>query len=323
MIFASILTSTQQLHIPDGFLHNVVSAVCWIVAAVVIAIAVRKAQAKFDERLVPLAGIMAAFIFAAQMINFPVAGGTSGHMVGAALAFIVLGPWLGMLVMSAVIILQALLFQDGGLVVMGANLIVMGIVPGFIGYQIYQFAVGQTQRIKLGVAAGAAWVSIMAAALVTALLLAFSGTISAAIAIPAMLGIHALIGIGEALITTAVLTFIMNSRPTLLEQGAADNGKGNWAVIGLVLALIVVLFAPLASGSPDGLEWVAEQTGFIETAQDAPFELLPDYTIPALGETGMSTIVAGLIGALLVGGIAFGVSRLLMRRPQSTQQSTQ
>lgn len=323
MIFASILTSTQQLHIPDGFLHNVVSAVCWLIAAVVIAIAVRRSQAKFDERLVPLAGIMAAFIFAAQMINFPVAGGTSGHMVGAALAFIVLGPWLGMLVMAAVIILQALLFQDGGLVVMGANLIVMGIVPGFIGYQVYQFAVNGTQKVKLGTAAVAAWASIMAAALVTALLLAFSGTISATIAIPAMLGIHALIGIGEALITTAVLTFIMNSRPALLERDAADNGKGNWAVIGLVLALIVVLFAPLASGSPDGLEWVAEQTGFIETAQDAPFELLPDYTIPALGDSAMSTVVAGLVGALLVGGIAFGVSRLLMRRPQSTQQSTQ
>lgn len=316
MIFGSILTSTQQLHIPDGFLHNLVAVVCWIVAAFVLAIAVRKARSKFDERLVPLAGIMAAFIFAAQMINFPVAGGTSGHMVGAALAFVILGPWLGMLVMAAVIILQALLFQDGGLVVMGANLIVMGIVPGFIGYQIYQIVANKSRALKLGGAAVAAWVSIMAAALVTALLLAFSGTVSAGIVIPAMLGIHALIGIGEALITAAVMAFILNSRPTLLARDAVDNGKGNWAVIGLILVLVVVLFSPLASGSPDGLEWVAEQTGFLETAQDAPFQLLPDYTIPTLGESGVSTIVAGLIGALIVGGVVFAISRTL-RRSQS------
>lgn len=310
---ASILSSTQQLHIPDGFLNNIVSITCWLIAAGIIALAARRSQAKFDEKLIPLAGIMAAFIFAAQMINFPVAGGTSGHMVGATLAFIILGPWLGMLVMTAVIVLQALLFQDGGLVVMGANLLVMGVVPGFVGYQIYQLVANRERNIRLAVAGGAAWLSIMAAALVTSLLLAFSGTVSAGIVIPAMLGIHVLIGLGEALITAAVLSFILQSRPTLLERDAVDNSRSNWAIIGLILALIVVLFAPLASGSPDGLEWVAEQTGFIGNAQDAPFELLPDYTTPGLGEGALSTIIAGLTGALVVGITAFLTARILRK----------
>lgn len=313
---ANIPFSNPSLHIPDGFLANLVSIVCWAIAIGVIALAVRKAQDSFDERLVPLAGIMAAFIFAAQMINFPVAGGTSGHLVGATLAFIILGPWLGMLVMTAVIVLQALLFQDGGLIVMGANLIVMGVVPGFVGYQIYQFAQGRSKGVMLAVAGVAAWVSIMAAALVTALLLVFSGTISAGVALPAMLGIHAVIGLGEALITVAVLAFIMQTRPQLLHRDASESGKSNWAIIGLVLALLVVLFAPLASGSPDGLEWVAETTGFIDTAQDAPYEILPDYTIPGLGETPISTILAGVIGAVIVAGLTYGVAKLL-RKPSA------
>jgi cobalt/nickel transport system permease protein len=122
------------LHIPDGFLSTLVAAACWLIILLTLAYAVRAAQRTLDERLIPLAGIMGAFIFAAQMINFPVAGGTSGHFIGAALAFIILGPWLGLLTMTAVIALQALLFQDGGLVVMGANILVMGVVPGFRGW---------------------------------------------------------------------------------------------------------------------------------------------------------------------------------------------
>ena len=117
------------LHIPDGFLSVGVAAVCWLFILAVLAYALRLTQRTLDERLIPLAGIMGAFIFAAQMINFPVAGGTSGHFIGATLAFVVLGPWLGLLTMTAVIALQALLSQDGGLVVMGANILIMGLVP--------------------------------------------------------------------------------------------------------------------------------------------------------------------------------------------------
>lgn len=305
--------STLALHIPDGFLNTFVALVCWVISLGVLVFAVRNAQEAFDERLIPLAGIMGAFIFAAQMLNFPVAGGTSGHFVGAAFAFIVLGPWLGFLTMTAVIALQALLFQDGGLVVMGANLMVMGVVPGFVALQIYRPGSGKSSRVQLGVTAVAAWLSIMAAALVTTLLLAFSGTTALGVALTAMLGVHALIGIGEALITAGALAFIQQTRPGLLAPGPA-TGRGNWAIIGLIMALVVVLLAPFASGHPDGLEWVAETTGFIDTAQDAPYQLLPDYTIPFLGETALSTILAGIIGALIVAGVVISAARGLRQR---------
>ena len=309
----SIFASVQALHIPDGFLSTAVSILCWVITLVVLVIAVRKAQANYDERLVPLAGIMAAFIFAAQMINFPVAGGTSGHLIGAALAFIVLGPWLGLLAMTAVIVLQALLFQDGGLVVMGANILVMGIIPGFVGYGVYQLVGNYGRTVKLIGAGVGAWLSIIAAAAVTAFLLGFSGTTNLMLALPLMVGIHALIGIGEAIVTVAALAFIMSARPHLL--GAQESGKGvRWLLAGLGLALLVVFLAPFASGSPDGLEWVAEQQAFIDTAVSAPFSLLSDYTIPMLGETASSTIIAGLIGAVIVAAIVFGVGRLLGRK---------
>ena len=243
----SIFASIQALHIPDGFLSTAVSILCWVITLIVLVIAVRKAQANYDERLVPLAGIMAAFIFAAQMINFPVAGGTSGHLIGAALAFIVLGPWLGLLAMTAVIVLQALLFQDGGLVVMGANILVMGIIPGFVGYGVYQLVGNYGRTVKLIGAGVGAWLSIIAAAAVTAFLLGFSGTTNLMLALPLMVGIHALIGIGEAIVTVAALAFIMSARPHLL--GAQESGKGvRWLLAGLGLALLVVFLAPFASG---------------------------------------------------------------------------
>lgn len=308
------LPAITYLHIPDGFLNVLVSLVAWVLTLVILGIAVAKTRGEFEERLVPLAGIMAAFIFAAQMLNFPVAGGTSGHFVGAALAFIVLGPWLGLLVMTAVVAVQALLFQDGGLVVMGANILVMGIVPGFAAYYVYRLGRGRGRGVRLALAGVAAWVSVEMAALVTALLVAFSGTSSLTIVLPAMLGVHALIGIGEAIITVAALGFIWRTRPDLVEGAGGAAGKSGWVVVGLAIALLAVLFAPFASGHPDGLEWVAETTGFIDTAQNAPYQILPDYTVPFLGETGLSTVLAGLIGVLVVAGLVVLAARSLRGR---------
>ncbi len=313
MSFFIFPASVPLLHVPDGFLNLPIAIVSWVITLIVLYFAVRNAQEIFDERLVPLAGIMAAFIFAGQMLNFPVAGGTSGHLVGATLAAIVLGPWVGVLAMTAVISLQALLFQDGGLVVMGANILIMGIVPGFVGYGVYQLIRTQGRGVRLVGTAVAAWVSVEMAAFITALLIGFSGTSSLAVAVPAMLGIHALIGLGEALITVAALSFIERTRPAMLAPSGV-SGSGRWVVAGLIIALAVTLFAPLASPSPDGLEWVAEQVGFLETAQDAPFELLPDYTIPFLGETAVSTIVSGIIGVLIVAAVTYALGRLLQRR---------
>lgn len=308
-----IFASLAQLHIPDGFLSVVISVLCWAVTLITLYFAVQKAQNKFDERLVPLAGIMAAFIFAAQMLNFPVAGGTSGHFIGAALATIVLGPWLGILVMAAVIILQALLFQDGGLLAMGANVLVMGIVPAFVGYGLTRSFLNRPRGQRLAVIGVASWLSLMAAAFITALLLWLSNASALGIVVPAMLGVHAIIGLGEALITVAAYTFIVQTRPELVERGKTSGGR-NWVLGGVLIALFVVFFAPLASGSPDGLEWVAGEKGFLQTAQEAPFEILPDYTVPFLGDGAMSTIAAGIIGALVVFAIAFVVVRTL-RRP--------
>jgi cobalt/nickel transport system permease protein len=260
---------------------------------------------------------MAAFIFAGQMINFPVAGGTSGHLVGAALAAIVLGPSLSIVVMTAVIALQALLFQDGGLLAMGANILVMGVIPALVGYGLYRAVAGRANgRRRLAGAAAGAWLSVIAAALFTALLLGFSNTVSFAVAVPVMLGVHALIGIGEALITVGALGFILRARPQLIERNATGHER-SWAIAGISLALAVVLLAPLASSFPDGLEWVAGEMGFLERAQDAPYTLLPDYTVPFLGETALSTIVAGVLGALLVASLVFVTTRLLKSSTQS------
>jgi cobalt/nickel transport system permease protein len=262
-------------------------------------------------------GIMAAFIFAAQMINFPVAGGTSGHMLGGALAAIVLGPWAGILVMTSVVGLQGLLFQDGGLLVMGANILNMGIIPALIGFGLYRLAAGRSKGLRTGLVASGAWISVLAAALLTSFQLWLSGTSPAGIVFPAMLGIHALIGIGEALISVAAFSFIAQVRPDLLiaEGGARHTGKG-WIVVGGLISLLVVFLAPLASAFPDGLERVAEDLGFLEAAQDSPYAIFSDYLIPALGDSSLSTILAGLVGIFAV-ALAILVIGLAMRKPST------
>jgi cobalt/nickel transport system permease protein len=303
------------LHIPDGFLNVTVSVICWVISIVMIGMAVSKTNKSLGEKQVPLMGIMAAFIFAAQMINFPVAGGTSGHLLGGALAAIVLGPWAGMLVMTAVIAVQALLFQDGGLLVMGANILNMGLLTAAIGYGLYRSVANSSQTTKLAVAGIAAWLSVMAGALATALQLWLSGTSNLQTVVIAMLGVHALIGIGEALITIAALSFIFRTRPDLVGEGSAssEGGRG-WVIAGVVISLVVVLLSPLASGDPDGLERVAIDMGFIDAGQAAPYEIIPDYTLPFLGETPLSTIIAGGIGALIVLGIMVVTGRSLQKK---------
>src|SRR5688572_17479551 len=139
--------SPTPLHIPDGFLSLVVSAICWVLTTLVIGAAISRTNKSLGEKQIPLMGVMAAFIFAAQMINFSVLGGTSGHLLGGALAAIVLGPWAGMLVMTTVIAVQSLLLQDGGLVVMGANILNMGIITCAIGYGLYRAAAGQSRIV--------------------------------------------------------------------------------------------------------------------------------------------------------------------------------
>jgi cobalt/nickel transport system permease protein len=257
-------------------------------------------------------GVMAAFIFAAQMINFPVAGGTSGHLIGGALAAIALGPWAAMLVMAAVVGVQALLFQDGGLLALGANVLNMGVVPAAIGYGLYRGAAGAARPVRLAVAGTAAWLSVVGAALLTALQLWLSGASSLTLVVPAMLGVHALIGVGEALITVAALSFVLRTRPDLVEGAALSGGRG-WVPAGLVASLAVVLLAPFASADPDGLERVAQDLGFLERAQEAPHQLLPDYTIPGIDDPTIATAAAGLVGVAIVVGVVAALARLARR----------
>lgn len=312
------VTHNPELHIPDGFLSLPISALSWLLTIVLIAVAVRRTEGELGERQVPLMGVMAAFIFAAQMINFPVAGGTSGHLLGGALAAIALGPWAGMLVMASVVGVQGLLFQDGGLVVMGANILNMGLLTALIGYGLYRGVIGQSRGVRLAVAGFAAWISVMAGALGTSLQLWLSGTARLDIVMPAMLGVHALIGIGEALITVAALSFILRTRPDLLGEAEEVRGGRGWVVAGLATALVVVLLSPFASVSPDGLERVAIDLGFMNQGADAAYQILPDYTVPLLGETALSTILAGAMGALAVAAVTVFVVRLL-RRPASPE----
>lgn len=304
-----MLYSPTPMHIPDGFLSLIVSIIFWIITLFTLGFAVRRTE-KLDEKQVPLMGVMAAFIFAAQMINFPVAGGTSGHLLGGALAAILLGPWAGMLVMTAVIGVQGLLFQDGGLLVMGANIFNMGLLTAAIGFGLYKAAEGRSRGLKLGAAGVGAWLSVMTGAFFASLQLWLSGTARLDIVLPAMLGVHALIGLGEALITVAALAFIFRTRPDLLAEGenAAQGGRG-WIWVGGLISLFVVLLSPLASAHPDGLERVAINAGFISTSADAPYSILPDYTLPFLGETGLSTILAGVVGILVVGGLIILLTR--------------
>ena len=310
-----MLYSPAPLHIPDGFLSVVIALVFWAITAITVGLAISKTNKSLGEKQVPLMGIMAAFIFAAQMLNFPVMGGTSGHFLGGVLAAIVLGPWASVLVMTAVIALQGLLFQDGGLLAMGANIFNMGLLTAMIGYGLYRSVLNQSKAIRLAVAGGAAWLAVVAAALITSLQLWLSGAAQLQIVIPAMLGVHVLIGLGEAVITVAALAFIEQTRPDLLGQKAtAEKGGGGWVVAGVIVSLLAVLLSPLASADPDGLERVAEDMGFIQLGQSAPYQILPDYTIPFLGETALSTIVAGAVGALVVLGLMIVLGNMLRRK---------
>lgn len=306
--------SPVPLHIPDGFLTITVSLIFWLITIIMVGVAVSKTNRSLGEKQVPIMGVMAAFIFAAQMLNFPIAGGTSGHFLGGALAAIVLGPWAGILVMTAVVGIQALLFQDGGLLVMGANIFNMGILTSVIGYGLYRLVIYQKKSIRLVVAGGGAWIATMAAALITSLQLWLSGTTRLEIVLPTMLGVHAVIGLGEALITVAALSYIEQTRPDILnlENTAREAGWG-WVVSGVVISLLAVLISPLASGNPDGLEKVALDLGFLGSSLEAPFQILPDYSIPFLGDTAISTILAGAVGSIVLVGLVVLLGRNLRR----------
>ena len=302
------------MHIPDGFLSTLVSIVLWVVSAGAVAYALRRVGKDLGERQVPLMGVLAATIFAGQMLNFSVTGGTSGHLLGAAIATILLGPWPAVIILTCVVSIQALVFQDGGLLALGANIFNMAVVGVAVSYFVYtslRKLIGDKSWSIFVSGAAAAWLSIVIASLAAALELALSGTSPANIAVPAMGGIHMLIGIGEALITVGALAFLYSARRDLLTGGSTvpTGGAAVWT-FGLGIALFLAILSPLASSNPDGLEWVAEQKGFLETARAPFFNLIPDYVFPGISNEALATILAGIIGALMVFGVAFGIAYL-------------
>lgn len=305
------------MHIPDGFLSPPVAVATAIASAAAIAVALNRTRASLGLRQAPIMGLTTAFVFAAQMINFPVAGGTSGHLLGGALASVVLGnPWAATLSMSTVFIIQSVLFADGGITALGANIFNMGLVGIWVGWwllqPLQQLLGGSRNRLPLaaGIAAG---LSVVAASICVAIQLAISGTVGLNLALPAMVGVHILIGIGEGVITGGVLTYLLKVRPDLLPGQQPQLQK--WVVPVIGVLLISGVLSLFASSWPDGLEAVAEQYGFKDkeaVAIENPTPLA-DYTVKGLEEQPIGTSIAGLLGSAFSFGAAFGIAQLVVK----------
>lgn len=209
------------MHVPDGFLDVQTSVATGVVAAGGVALALRKARGELDDRTAPMAGLVAAFVFAGQMINFPVGAGTSGHLLGGALAAVLVGPWTGALCISVVLLVQALFMADGGVTALGSNVTLMALVGCFTGYAIFRLLGAVLPRRASSVAPAAAigaFASVPAAAAVFTLLFAIGGTtpIDTGTLLTAMLGWHTVIGVGEAVITGLVVASVVAARPDLV-----------------------------------------------------------------------------------------------------------
>jgi cobalt/nickel transport system permease protein len=207
------------MHIPDGFLSPEVAATTAVAATAAVGYGLKTASETLDDRRVPLLGVTGAFIFAAQMLNFPVAGGTSGHFLGAALAAILLGPWLACLTMAVVLGLQAFVFADGGITALGANVLNMGVIGALLVGALMlatRRVLPKSRTMLLAICGVGAWLAVMAGAAATALELGISGTVPLATVLPAMLGVHAVIALGEAVITVAAVGAVLAARPDLI-----------------------------------------------------------------------------------------------------------
>jgi cobalt/nickel transport system permease protein len=220
-----VIDQSIAMHIPDGFLSPGVAAAAGVIAVAAIAYGLRVANVDLDESRVPLLGVIAAFVFAAQLLNFPIAGGTSGHFLGATLAAVLLGPWLACLVMAVVLITQCFAFADGGVSALGANILNMGILGALLaGYAVKggRQVLPHTKAAFLGTVGVVSWLAVMIGAAATSVELAISGTIPLSTVLTAMLGVHGLIGIGEAAITVAAVAAVLAARPDLVTLAPAE-----------------------------------------------------------------------------------------------------
>ncbi len=296
------------MHLPDGYLDTKTVLLSAGAAAAGVALAARHARTAIPPRRMPLIGLGAAFLFAAQMLNFPVAAGTSGHLLGGVLAAVLLGPSAAILALTCVLIIQCFVFADGGLTALGANIFNLAIVNAGGGYLVFlaaRWLAGKRDlRSAVFAAVFAAWVATVGAAVCCAGQLAFSGTAPWRAVFPAMAGVHMLIGVIEALITGLVVMYAGRARPDLVHALAGrDEAAGGVALAGygLLVALGLAMFvAPFASPWPDGLERAIRSLGLPLPALAPASAPLPDYQLPLLGSATAATALAGMAGTLMV-----------------------
>jgi cobalt/nickel transport system permease protein len=303
------------MHIPDGFLSAGVAAGTWAAGAGTLGWALRSERA--DPERVPAGtlGALAAFVFAAQLVNVPLLPGTSGHLVGGMLTAAIVGRWRGLVVMAVVLAVQALVFQDGGVTAYGANLLAMGGAGCLGGHAVASLVarfVPGVRGLVAGAVAGAFVGTLLGAALIGAVL-ALSGLYPAAAVMPLVLSLHVPIALLEATLTGAILGTVLRWRPDLsrgLQAGSGGASRSAPALGALVVALAVAAFvAPFASPLPDGLESAAERLGFAEAARALWPAPVRGYELPwaALGRTG--TALAGILGTLAAAVAAWALSR--------------
>ncbi|MGW3138388.1 energy-coupling factor ABC transporter permease [Streptomyces sp. NPDC001139] len=349
------------MHVPDGFINAPTSAATGVVAAAAVAVSLRGARRELDERTAPLAGLVAAFIFAVQMLNFPVAAGTSGHLLGGALAAILVGPYTGVLCVSVVLLMQGILFADGGLTALGVNITDMAIVTTVVSYAVFRLLVKVLPRGRRSVTVAsfaAALLSVPAAAVAFTLIYAVGGTtdVSLGKVATAMIGVHVLIGLGEAVITALTVGAVIAVRPDLVHGArglrqrlklrvngalvdvpapggartapvAARTSRRALWITGLATSLVLAGFVSFyASSSPDGLEKVAHDKGIDQKARrhhsaDSP---LAGYGVKDVEDARLSGGLAGVIGVgatVVAGSAVFWVVRR-RRTPDVSPTST-
>ena len=313
------------MHAPDGFLNPGTTVVTALVSFAVVGLALRQSKDQLADKAIPLAGITAAFVFAAQMFNFPVAAGTTGHLLGGALAAILLGPSVSVVVVTIVVVVQALAFADGGLTALGYNVLNMAIIPAYGGYaafRLFRRFFPASAGGVVGATGLAAWASVVMSAMAFSIEWLFGASAPVAFddVFTAMVGVHALIGIGEGLISALAVGAVLVSRSDLV-YGAQDLASGQLAdrrpmktrtfmIGGLLVALVFAgVVSQFAFDDPDGLESVAEETGFVDSGTDHALSGSPfaDYATAGLDNEAVSLAVAGIVGTIVTLAVAAGI----------------
>ena len=294
------------MHVPDGFMNVTMSAATGVISFGTLWAYIRSAKDLIADKFIALTGMMSALIFVLQMINFPIAAGTSGHLLGGALAVIVLGPRLGLICLSVVVIIQSLLFADGGLSALGVNVLNMAIVTSATSWFIVKYwikFIGKNKTSIVSVSVLAGILSVVFSSIAFTIQYAIGGTISIPVGtvLLAMVTTHFIIGFGEGVITALIITLLIRVRPDLIyayERSDENTTKVSFYGLFIILILLLSLVTPFASSSPDGLESVAEEFGFTQT--DGIVLLLDDYGISAVNNDFISTVLSALLGVAVL-----------------------